>query len=181
MGCLAWAFHPELRPDRRVEPADHRVGSYFRAAQVAVPRLTVGRHPASARVTLRYSPQAERNLSCGQTSHGGRSGTSARRDHGPGGRTRAAHHLATPPHPPAAFLLARHVRRHHGPGCRLSGRRLAAGPLGHLRRVDDAPAGFQNSATGLDLGFYATRSYSLKRPPRTGRRLIRSRERSATE
>ena len=28
------------------------------------------------------------------------------------------------------------------------------------------PAGFQNSATGLDLGFYAARSYSLTRPPR---------------
>ena len=34
--------------------------------------------------------------------------------------------------------------------------------------------GFQNSATGPDLGFYAARSYSLMRPPRTGRRLIRS-------
>jgi hypothetical protein len=33
--------------------------------------------------------------------------------------------------------------------------------------------GFQNSATSLDLGFYAARSYSLMRPPRTGRRLIR--------
>ena len=33
-----------------------------------------------------------------------------------------------------------------------------------------APVGFQNSATSLDLGFYATRSYSLMRPPRTGRR-----------
>jgi hypothetical protein len=41
------------------------------------------------------------------------------------------------------------------------------------------PVGFQNSASGLDLGFYAARSYSLRRPPRTGRRLIRSRERSA--
>ena len=40
--------------------------------------------------------------------------------------------------------------------------------------------GFQNSATGLDLGFYAARSYSLMRPPRTGRRWIRSWERSAT-
>jgi len=27
--------------------------------------------------------------------------------------------------------------------------------------------GFQNWATGLDLGFYAARSYSLMRPPRT--------------
>ena len=39
--------------------------------------------------------------------------------------------------------------------------------------------GFQNSATGPDLGFYATRSYSLMRPPRTGRRWIRFMERSA--
>jgi hypothetical protein len=39
--------------------------------------------------------------------------------------------------------------------------------------------GFQNAATGLDLGFYAARSYSLIRPPRTGLRLIRSWERSA--
>jgi hypothetical protein len=42
------------------------------------------------------------------------------------------------------------------------------------------PVGFQNSATGLELRFYAARSYSLMRPPRTGRRLIRSWERSAT-
>jgi hypothetical protein len=41
------------------------------------------------------------------------------------------------------------------------------------------PVGFQNSATGLDLRFYAARWYSLRRPPRTGRRLIRCRERSA--
>jgi len=34
--------------------------------------------------------------------------------------------------------------------------------------------GFQNSATGIDLGFYVARSYSLMKPPRTGRRLIRS-------
>ena len=43
------------------------------------------------------------------------------------------------------------------------------------------PVGFQNSATGPDLGFYAARSYSLMRPPRTGRRRIRSLERSAME
>jgi hypothetical protein len=41
------------------------------------------------------------------------------------------------------------------------------------------PAGFQNSAMSLDLVFYAARSYSLMRPPRMGRRLIRCRERSA--
>jgi hypothetical protein len=38
----------------------------------------------------------------------------------------------------------------------------------------------QNSATSPELGFYAARSYSLMRPPRTGRRVIRSWERSAT-
>src|ERR1019366_1695194 len=42
------------------------------------------------------------------------------------------------------------------------------------------PCGFQNSSTGLDLGFYAARSYSLRRPPRTGRRLIRCWEMLAT-
>src|ERR1039458_3494679 len=36
------------------------------------------------------------------------------------------------------------------------------------------PVGFQNSATGADLGFYAPLSYSLMTPPRTGRRWIRS-------
>jgi len=40
--------------------------------------------------------------------------------------------------------------------------------------------GFQNSATGSGLVFYAARSYSLMRPPRTGRRSIRFRDRSAT-
>ena len=44
----------------------------------------------------------------------------------------------------------------------------------------DQPVGFQNAATGIDLGFYVARSYSLMKPPRTGRRLIRSWERSAT-
>jgi hypothetical protein len=39
---------------------------------------------------------------------------------------------------------------------------------------------FQNSATAIDLGFYVARSYSLMKPPRTCRRLIRSWKRSAT-
>ena len=39
--------------------------------------------------------------------------------------------------------------------------------------------GFHNSAAGLDLGFYAARWYSLRRPPRTGWRVIRFCERSA--
>jgi hypothetical protein len=47
------------------------------------------------------------------------------------------------------------------------------------QRQRSRPVGFQNSATGLDLGIYAARSYSLMRPPRTGWRLIRCRERSA--
>ena len=36
--------------------------------------------------------------------------------------------------------------------------------------------GAPNSATVFDQGFCVARSYSLMRPPRTGRRLIRSRE-----
>ena len=42
------------------------------------------------------------------------------------------------------------------------------------------PVRFQNSAIASDLGFYAARSYSLMRPPRTGRRWTRFRDRSAT-
>ena len=59
-----------------------------------------------------------------------------------------------------------------------------AGPLAIKYAEDDLyggclsrlplPVGFQNSATVLDLCFYAARSYSLMRPPRTGRRWIRS-------
>jgi hypothetical protein len=40
--------------------------------------------------------------------------------------------------------------------------------------------GFQNSAAGVDLQFQAERSYSLMRPPRMGRRLIRWLARSGT-
>jgi hypothetical protein len=59
----------------------------------------------------------------------------------------------------------------------------AAGEPPGQRRKDlraAPPVGFQKSATGPGLGFYAARSYSLMRLPRTGRRLIRSWERSAT-
>ena len=49
-----------------------------------------------------------------------------------------------------------------------------------LDMVRFAPVGFQNSAAGSELGFYAARSYSLMRPPRTGRRWIRFLVRSAT-
>jgi Glyoxalase-like domain len=42
------------------------------------------------------------------------------------------------------------------------------------------PVGFQNPFTSAELAFYAARSYSLIRPPSTGRRLIRSRVRSTT-
>lgn len=41
------------------------------------------------------------------------------------------------------------------------------------------PVRCQSSATGLDLGFYAAGWYSLMRPPRTRRHLIRSWERPA--
>jgi len=37
-----------------------------------------------------------------------------------------------------------------------------------LRERFKEPVGFQNSAIGPELGFYAARSYSLMRPPRTG-------------
>ena len=60
---------------------------------------------------------------------------------------------------------------------------VAALPLGGFKQSPGTrargPVGFQNSATGPDLGFYAARSYSLMRPPRTGRRWIRSWDRSA--
>ena len=42
------------------------------------------------------------------------------------------------------------------------------------------PVRFQNSAISPDLGFYVAHSYSLMRPPSTGRRWIRFRERSVT-
>ena len=47
----------------------------------------------------------------------------------------------------------------------------------HTSAKTGNPVGFQNSAMGVDLGVYAACSYSLIRPPRTDRRLIRSRER----
>ena len=56
-----------------------------------------------------------------------------------------------------------------------TGMRLASLPVQRPR----VAVGFQNSAIGPDLGFYAARSYSLRRPPRTGRRRIRFMERSA--
>ena len=57
-----------------------------------------------------------------------------------------------------------------------STRRRCAAP----RPALPAPVGFRNSAIGPDLGIYTARLYSLMRPPRTGRRLICSWERSAT-
>jgi hypothetical protein len=56
--------------------------------------------------------------------------------------------------------------------------RAAAGYA--ARHARSELVGYQNSATGPDLAFYAARSYSLMRPPRTGRRLICLRERSTT-
>ncbi len=45
---------------------------------------------------------------------------------------------------------------------------------GRVRYEPVDRVGFQNSATVFDQAFYAARSYSLMRPPRTGWRLIRS-------
>jgi hypothetical protein len=50
-----------------------------------------------------------------------------------------------------------------------------------VRRVCQELVGFLNSATGVDLGIHAAHSYSLMSPPRTGRRLICSREGLAAE
>jgi hypothetical protein len=47
-------------------------------------------------------------------------------------------------------------------------------------QFDEGLVGFQNSAGGPDLGFYAARSYSLMRSPRTSRHVIRCTPRSAT-
>jgi hypothetical protein len=69
------------------------------------------------------------------------------------------------------FVTALRTRRYYV----LTGQQLA------LRAEQAAtPEGFRNSAISPDLGIYAARSYSLMRPPRTGRRLICSWERSAT-
>jgi hypothetical protein len=54
---------------------------------------------------------------------------------------------------------------------------LKNGRFGQRFQRRSALVGFQNSAMGVDLGVYAACSYSLIRPPRTDRRLIRSRER----
>jgi hypothetical protein len=43
--------------------------------------------------------------------------------------------------------------------------------------IDLHPVGFLNSATCVDLGFYAAGSYSLMRPPRTGWRLVLGQDR----
>ena len=78
----------------------------------------------------------------------------------------------------AGELATRERSRDRGP-------RRDTVPAGEQRRGKDQGAGqpqpvvFQNSATGVDLGVYAARRYSLMRPPRTGRRLIRFCERSA--
>ena len=65
-----------------------------------------------------------------------------------------------------------HHRDHVAAGLqRPHGGELVAGP---------DPVGCQNCASGRDLGSEPARSYSLRRPPSTGRRLTRSWERSAT-
>jgi hypothetical protein len=67
-----------------------------------------------------------------------------------------------------------------GPGAGIVDRHRARLTGRISRQRPGMPVGFQNSGIGPDLGFYAARSYSLMRPPRTGQRLTRLRERSAT-
>ena len=57
--------------------------------------------------------------------------------------------------------------------------KAATGAQVWVRRYS-GPVGFQNSASGLELVFYTAGSYSLMRPPRTARRLMRSWAKSAT-
>src|ERR1022692_3523024 len=68
--------------------------------------------------------------------------------------------------------------RAHRPYRRPRRRRSTPPSYGHQQCRERV--GFQNSAAGPELGFYAARSYSLMRPPRMGRRLIRFREEPAT-
>ena len=86
--------------------------------------------------------------------------------------------------PPSYVLIHRVLASGLGVLCQLecASRTPTRYPGSRPTRPDEESAlvGFLNSATGVNLGFYAARSYSLMRPPRTGRRLIRSWERSAT-
>ena len=58
--------------------------------------------------------------------------------------------------------------RRHGRAADRDGAQAGAGAA---FGVPSQPVGFQNSVTVADLGFYAARSYSLMRPPRTGQAL----------
>jgi hypothetical protein len=72
-----------------------------------------------------------------------------------------------------------------GARCRTKPAILVTAETENSCEFQNSAAGFdrvrcQNCAAGLDLGIYAARSYSLRRPPRTGRRSIRFWEGSAT-
>jgi hypothetical protein len=69
--------------------------------------------------------------------------------------------------------IAAHIERDESVVCREITRN--GGREKYRAHLAQSRVGFRNSATGLDLGVYAARSYSLMRPPRTGRRLILSR------
>ena len=71
------------------------------------------------------------------------------------------------------------VRGHQSSVGGFTGSRRVRMRVSLVRSARLRPVGCQNSATGFDLGFYAAGWYSLMRSLRTGRRLIRSWERSA--
>jgi hypothetical protein len=93
----------------------------------------------------------------------------------------AAHSLTRPP-------LARHIRhlptvwRAHGGRVEAAWRQRSARRLGDVAgclALHVKHPARKCPHSGLDLGFYAARSYSLRRPPRTGWRVTRFWERSS--
>jgi integrase len=91
-----------------------------------------------------------------------------------GGDTKTAKSRRTLGLPHAAGEALRGLRR------RQAEEKLVAGALWKDHGLVFVTCGVPELGHSVDLGFYAARSYSLMRPPSTGRRLIRTCELSAT-
>jgi hypothetical protein len=72
------------------------------------------------------------------------------------------------------------VRRSTATSCRSTSSPASLDVGDRPSRTSEPPWGSRIRPPGFDLGSYAARWYWLMRPPGTGWRLIRSRERSAT-